>query len=169
MCKTFFLDIKEAQIFTKLMGGLFLLTLYRPSKNLSDTDPTPFRHLPDTLQIPLRHLSDTLQKQTGQPQNFKHLVPFLLVKARWGLFLLLLSSFFWQGKTKLTPSPSNWSSVESASWSEVWQKCQLEGCRTVAKLWNVRVCMMSEWWQDNISSAIRIFSDSPPPKKNYLQ
>ena len=65
-------------------------TFQTPSRHLPDTLRTPSRHLPDTRQTPSRHYPYTLQTPTRQSPKFRHVGSFLLLKARCGLFLLVL-------------------------------------------------------------------------------
>ena len=109
---------------TKILSPYYIICGAYIHSRLNDTLNKPSRHPSDTLQTSFWHPSDIFQTHRVRAPNLKHMGTFLLVEARWGLFLLpsffFLPSFF-RGKTKSTPTQTYWSWVGIASWSGVWQ------------------------------------------------
>ena len=129
-------------------------TLKTPSRYCPDTLKTPSRQPPDTRQTPSRQFLNTFQTPTRQSPKFRHVGAFLLLKARCGLFLLLL--FFFRRKTKSTPTQTNWSLVGFASWGGVWQWLWVG-------LVNSRIRLFSAWQKKREILVGSLPPDNVPP------
>ena len=79
-------------------------TLKTPSRHPPDTHQTPTRDPPDTHQTPSRQFPYTLQIPTRQSPKIRHVGSFLLLKARWGLFLPSSCSVGKQSQLLLKPT-----------------------------------------------------------------